>query len=573
MKRLIYTLAVFTTLFSSCTKEENMVENLSGNCDFTVSANLPSQMNGSRAQITIPADQQLRFILEIRSKDEGTPVVYREERISDNGTAPTFSFSLETNDYDLYMWADVIVKDAITESKTVDGVTYNHYADNFYYTEDLEKVSVKDYIKMFDSDACDAFYGEMKISRNDTDVNTSMSLTRPFAKLVLKEKNTEEYKTLEKMNVNFKAMNSFNVITGEPYEDVVDVAYEKEITEYTDDNTLFTSYMFTKSSGSVTLSTMNLKFTTSEAGAKECTIAEGIEYKRNQLFRATGELVSGGTVVPEPEPDELSVGDYFFSDGTWSSELIESNKENCVGIVYQVGPLEGDEVTNYGGDYTEIKGYVMALKNMPVDGATLFPSDGNSRYHLNHRPYFYKQKEGGGGKDDSVPVLTKTDGYWNEFNGYTFTNNLLKEKNYVEASAKTDYPVLYAFEEWKLTAETYPNASEWYIPASGQLYMASMKCYADTYTLKDDDKNTYRAFEVEKDEALLNSLNKAIEMGIATNFCGKDDVKGYYMWTSTLDRDGMTMIIQIGANQITKLYHKPNYREMGLVRPFLTILE
>ena len=95
---------------------------------------------------------------------------------------------------------------------------------------------------------------------------------------------------------------------------------------------------------------------------------------------------------PDPEPSkDPQVGDYFFIDGTWSSELTEENKANCVGIVYAVGAQGGDDISNYpNSEGKSIKGYVMALQNVKVDNS--FDTANKNYFNGKIRPYFFINK-------------------------------------------------------------------------------------------------------------------------------------------------------------------------------------
>ena len=67
-----------------------------------------------------------------------------------------------------------------------------------------------------------------------------------------------------------------------------------------------------------------------------------------------------------PDPDEVvepRIGDIYYSDGTWSTEL-DDNK-TPIGVVFCLGAGKGDAASLYttkgGEQMTEIKGYVVAL--------------------------------------------------------------------------------------------------------------------------------------------------------------------------------------------------------------------
>lgn len=60
------------------------------------------------------------------------------------------------------------------------------------------------------------------------------------------------------------------------------------------------------------------------------------------------------------------VGDYYYSDGTFSPKYTSGSDPACIGIVFKVGAGEGDDVSNYPADTFEddvIHGYVVALEN------------------------------------------------------------------------------------------------------------------------------------------------------------------------------------------------------------------
>lgn len=584
MKKILF---IITTLFaaflSSCTQEE-AAGNSADSKRVCLSAELPGAIGNAdtRAEISVPVDYKLRCILEVWTRGTATSnLAYRTEQAVEAGSVPMFNFELEPGDYSILMWADFIERDAATEEKTAPNGAYTHYEDLFYDTSSLKNVMIKNPAALFDTDLCDAFYLNEAVDKSDEAIVRTLKLIRPFSKLIAVEKNASDYAKITGVTVSYDVPSGFDVSMGEPLSTTVTAEYTTDNLQ-SEDNVLFTDYIFAPSFGGYSLPLASFTLN-STSGSVACQMEAGnVSLPRNHQVRAVGAYLAGGMVVPEPEPEpekELEVGDYFFIDGTWSNELTEDNKANCVGIVYAVGANEKDNIDNYGADAAgkEILGYVMALKNTGIpyaaDGTDLFPTP-NEQYLLsNSRPYFYKQTEAGGAKDDAVVVLGKqTEFSWDIFNGITATKALLENETYTGATNKTDYPVLLVYETWKTTAVQPANASEWYIPSSAQLYEAAMKCYADTYELKDTDKDQ-GAWDVAKDDILLNAFNAAIEAKAAETFCGNTNANGYYVWTSTMNRDGMPMAIQIGAEKLTTLYPSPNYRTQGLIRPFLTIIK
>lgn len=53
------------------------------------------------------------------------------------------------------------------------------------------------------------------------------------------------------------------------------------------------------------------------------------------------------------------VGDYYYTDNSYSTQMLDK-KENCVGVVFHVGPGPGDEVSAYDSKLNAIHGYVLA---------------------------------------------------------------------------------------------------------------------------------------------------------------------------------------------------------------------
>lgn len=544
---------------------------------------------------------QLRFIIELWTKGDAAQPAYRTEQIvtpTEDTRSVAFEMPVETGTYDCLMWADYI--DAGTAAQTAEGGG-NRYSDKYYDTSDLHNVTVKNMNALVDNNACDAFFYTCEVNKGNDACLLDVEMVRPFTRVSVLEKNLREYKLLLGLNATFTSYTTFNVATGTVGDatEVVNVNYPDFDPSKSENGTLFSTYIFSNAE-SRKWGNVQLTFTTDYNGEQIVTVPEIVP-----LMRGSHVKVSGNMMAESPEPDtefditfdidvedwvsdvvdvEISgipakVGDYYFADGTWSSVLTDANKDNCIGIIFALGAHEKDNLANYGPDAAdkEIMAYVMALKSIPASSKdeliSLFPAP-NTQYLLsNWRPYFYKQKEGGG-KDDAVAVIGKQSEFtWDIFNGVAATKALLEDATYAGAADKKDYPVLFVFENWKASAPCPANTSGWYIPSSGQLYEVAMKCYAGTYTLTTDDKDTYHAWDVPKDEAVLNALNAAIDAGVGTTFCGNNNANGYYVWTSTMNVDGMPMNIQIGAEKVTSLKAKPNYKDQGLVRPFLTVFK
>lgn len=561
---------IFIILLVSCSRDDMMGRDAENN-RVSISVEMPSDIAATRSIVTIPTTHRLRFIIEVWTKASTPSLKYRQEKAVDGGTVPVFDFELSRGDYECLLWADFIAKDTpAIEAVTADGIVYTHFEDTFYDTSSLKAVSVKDETgaNLFDTDLSDGFFANLEIKKTDDRVDMNMKMKRPFAKLIVKETNKEKFTTLKELSVSYTVPKQFNVATGMNGDATLLVTYNKKFSENDDSQILFTQYVFSSSTG-LPMESMNISFTTA-SGKTECEVPAGsITLVRNQQLVASGNLMEGGAIAPEPDPEpgnNPNVGDYYFIDGTWSSELTEANKSKCIGIVYATEAFDGDNLASYGAE-ANIKGYVMALKNTG-SYKELFPTETMDQYLLSGRPYFYKQNEDKSGKDDAVAVLAKptVTASWVQYNGYELTQTLLDDTSKLGSSG--NYPALYIFSHWKEEHAHPANASEWYIPSSGQLLQAAGVCYG--FEPNEIYKGNGATQVIEQDQAFSEALSRAVELGVAENFSGTS-ANGYFLYTSTLNKDSMPMVIQIGTKRIAP-HASPNYKTMGLIRPFLTIL-
>lgn len=162
------------------------------------------------------------------------------------------------------------------------------------------------------------------------------------------------------------------------------------------------------------------------------------------------------------EPDELKLGDYYYSDGTYSDGGLRAMNgssvvlrvaqspvvpagASCVGVVFYVGAGAGDDVSLYSKfGITEISGYVMARRN----AARTYWASGDAL-----------------SVDTPIPNITSGQtGSDMQFTGY---QNIL----HIESIA-ADYANYNAFSACANFNEPRPatGASTWYLPSIGQLH-------------------------------------------------------------------------------------------------------
>lgn len=578
MKKLYYILTLtFITLLAACSQEE-MVNKKTEDNRVCISAELPADIAATRAQIAVPADYKLRCIIEVWTKSVSPTLKYRQEVAVDGGELPTFDFGLRPGDYNCLMWTDFIKKDAATSEVTSEDVTYTHFEDTFYDTSDLHAVSIKEGATdhLFDTDLCDGFYATLDIKKNATAVQQTMKMKRPFAKLIVKENATDKFASLNGMTVECQLPKTFSVATGEPTTEMVTAMYDKTFQPGDNTQVLFTSYVFVPSSG-LSMGSFILSFDT-KVGKSRCEIpAESVNLKRNQQLVAAGKLMEGGMVEPEPEPEpseEPQIGDYFFIDGTWSSELTDENKDDCVGIVYAVGEQPGDDISNYpNSDGKSIKGYVMSLKNAEVEN--FLPTENNKNYANGGRPYFYRQNES---EFDADVVNASKEAFkrlatgWETYNGFSLTESILATEVYTQNKTEFYHPALAYFEEWKKTAVKVANASEWYIPSAAQLLQFS----GGLFGFQGGAAGNITVPAVTKNQTYYDAFLIAIEHGITKHFPTNNGNKGYFVYSISLSTDPAPYALQLGYGAEgtgSILTTKPSYKIQGLIRPVLTIIK
>lgn len=162
-------------------------------------------------------------------------------------------------------------------------------------------------------------------------------------------------------------------------------------------------------------------------------------------------LVAEAEQNPGPV-SEPNIGDYYYVDGTWSSEL----QKPCIGIVFKVESGTGDDASNYGDKLADkkIHGYVVALQ------------DAHEAVGI------------WGIRGQDVDNLPNEGSFTDKYNGYlnTQTVKALPEFNEVDLANPLSKDQYWAFKAASDYAANAPaNSSGWYLPSIGQLQ--------DIYTL------------------------------------------------------------------------------------------
>lgn len=457
MKKNFFYLAVtlFMALFASCSQEETPGAPGSKSKLVSISAKLPTEGVKTRALPTAN-DHDLRCILEIWSTGNNPELMYRDEKLDLDAVDGkiSFEFALEPGDYKFLMWADFVATGA--------GQVNGHYADKFYDTNDLKNITLKDASLLYNTDACDAFFAAQEFTKTEDIESFDATLKRPFAKIIVSEKNKTNFEKCAKVSVSHKVPQGFNAEEGSVSTTLTPATLSEAaaLGKGDTDLKLFSYYVFAAPADDA-LGEIKLTFKdASDVELRSTAIPAGVSVIRNRCTQAKGHLVAEATnngkvdvgfddewtsneedIEPTDPTLAMEVGDYYYSDGTWSAAL--NSEKTCIGVVYAVDAQNGEKASDYDGDYARIKGYVMALESAPNNDRLAFCN-----------------KTMGETIDFTGLELTSSIGYQN-------TKALFADSRYTNYSES--YPLFEAFKTFKDATATPGKSSGWYIPSIQQL--------------------------------------------------------------------------------------------------------
>ena len=243
--------------------------------------------------------------------------------------------------------------------------------------------------------------------------------------------------------------------------------------------------------------------------------------------------IDGGDVEPTEPTIDPKIGDYYYKNGEYSSELRTDAENPCIGVVFATKAINGDEASNYG-EYTRIKGYVMALESAPS----------NTRKE-------FCDKAMNGKIDFTGMELVKT--------GYENTKAFLADSRYTDNS--TSYPLLLDFIAFKEKTATPEKSSGWYIPSIEELKETMIK---------------YHGFEETPANNVFVEAVNAIEG--ANQFVHTTSAR--YLLSSSISNKTITPVTLtdgvLDTNTRTQAIFNSDPQKAGVqgqIRPILTILE
>lgn len=325
-------------LMTSCGQDEtDTLPTATESNRVTLTASLPADFAQpqpqSRALPAAPANHKLRCILEVWDTETTPALKIRKEICPAVGdTEIDFSFDLATaGTYKALLWADYIPTSQGTTSQEIAGLTgVDSYGDNYYITTNgLKEVEISINIPQ-KPEVVDAFFASKEFTKGDQALTLStFSLTRPFMKLTIAEKNTDRFASCERVSVEFSCPSKFDVATGTVIGTKSrNIVAANEFLNYGNDitiggqtcKTLICLYVLANAADA-TMGDIKLEFTSSEQGKSlpTVTIPAGIPLKRNYCVNAAGNLIG--------EPSSSAVNMTVDINSDWTKPDVDYDTE------------------------------------------------------------------------------------------------------------------------------------------------------------------------------------------------------------------------------------------------------
>ena len=372
-------------LFVSCSEDESNGGEQRGD-QVQLSAIFPEGMRATETD----ASHKLRCILELR--DPNAQVVHHQEVVAEPGAdlgKLVFDFALEEGTYSCQLWADYI------DAASTAAGEGNRYPDKYYNTTDLTHISMIDTHAMVNNDACDAFYYTGELVKGAPVLQQEISMTRPITKISLKENNLKEFNLVTAVDVSLAIPASFNVVSGTASAETVDLNHVDEAFNPASYpvGTLFSVFAFADAEERM-LGEVDMRISTQrlpeqhivvDASVIPLIVGQHVEVSANMLgispdpdteFEITYEIeISDWTEadqVVEVTDVQPKVGDFYYADGTYSSNYMADDANPCIGVVFAVAHDDGKAAADVPANYIdnggvqrveEVHGWVVAARD------------------------------------------------------------------------------------------------------------------------------------------------------------------------------------------------------------------
>lgn len=480
------------------------------------SAGLPADYVVTRS-LPVAGDHKLRCILEVWSLDSGDvpeSLKIRLEQSDFAGDIINFEFEIPEGKYQCLFWADFIAADDAGSQVDVNGTSFMRYTDKYYQTNGvsgLQSVSIIDAAYTLNTEGRDAFFGSASLTKGATaQTMDPITLERPFAKLIVSEKDPANFALPKTMSVGYQVPSTFDVLTGEPKPDLYTVHYTGSLAgnATASDYTIFYDYIFASASKE-NLNELSLTFT-GDVLLYERVIPAGIPLQRNYRTNAGGHLITqqpvgvnitvsvdAGWTDSFEEDLGPKAGDFYYKNNTYSSVYKNDPGNPCIGIVFKSGIADDDQIEDYKDvKIANISGYVVALHDASPSGVKWGEVKGN--------------------------IFTSLGLETLDFRGYANTKKILSAAN----SSDAKYPACSAAVDYTPLAPDHTTG--WFLPS----YNQSLAIYVN-------DDNF----------AFIN--NKIVEAG------GEEMVSRYYWTSNEYSSDQAIRIVYSGD------FHKSSDSKIG----------
>lgn len=333
-------------LMTSCSQDETDALPTDTNANrVTLTASLPADFVQpqlkSRALPAAPTDHKLRCILEVWDTEDTPALKIRQEICPSAGDAEIdFSFDLATaGTYKALLWAYYIPANQEKSSQEIAGLAgVDSYGNKYYTTTNgLKEVEISITLPIYPEEG-DAFFASAEFTKAEKALTIpTVTLTRPFMKLTIAEKNAERFASCKHVIVHFNTLYKFDVATGNAtgiknyglpaanghrnYGN--DITIGGQTCE-----TLICLYLFANAEDG-TMGDIKLEFASSDPDKSlpTVTIPAGIPLKRNYCVNAAGNLIG--------EPSSSTVNMTVDIDSDWTTP----------GVDYDVNALVWDGTT------------------------------------------------------------------------------------------------------------------------------------------------------------------------------------------------------------------------------------
>ena len=392
MRNLNFTLWLLTLvgLMTSCSQDEAAGTQQMESDMVRIGASINPQTRAD-TPIEIPKWCQLRYVLEVWTDSASSKRVLRYEQVQTGQSKPMkFSFQLAyAGNYKALLWADFIRSNATEEPQTTPN-EYLKYQDWYYDTnteEGLKKVTVQPVDINTPADH-DAFYACMDIKKEAGALEKGVELKRPFGRIIIVEKNEEQFNKLDRAFATYSVPAHFNVMTDEVSGEIkkAKAKADRERLSLSSGTKLsiFSDYIFAPATGQTTLQEIAMTFR-AHMDYKDAIVLNPFTIPANMpVVRNKRTIISGSILHDSPKPSDAAKLSVTISNG-WE----ETSEEEDVDLIVWNGVRPdadasyqyGTDATGNYGDGSEEKPYLINSVTDFVQMAVNLDGDVNNSRH------------------------------------------------------------------------------------------------------------------------------------------------------------------------------------------------